>query len=237
MSRINNILPTENDPDRFPIPANFIELMHNGTVVNHHPKVTGVYICGSDILATDNSLIYHGRFDGQLEPFRLSYKAVEMVNHFEPTEIQITSSWVFFFEPDKIIMARQLYSVDYPAQGILKAINAFKEGAVLVSGAYPSKLPDVLKVGQGFSSEQYPACRFVFAPDSLTLSTATVEGEWVDVVESTWEGEGDFEVPPGQLLSALKGNPDTIKLVRGYGDKPAFVIEREDVMYIMGVLS
>lgn len=231
---ITNKITTE-DVHSFDIPKNFTTLLKNGILSNENAKTLGVYISGCDIIATNNAIIYHAVFEGNVDPMRLSSKAIMIVDKFSPEKVKITPTWILFYDDTKQLLVRQLITDGYPfAQFKQGAIN-FVNGNVLAALEYKPEILDVVKTVQTYCDFHKPDVQICLL-EGFTISTNATGSTFESTIETTMIVPNDtqYTLKVQSLLNVLKNEPLVLRIIEGK-NRNVFVAVGENSNYIVGV--
>ena len=237
ISRFYSVLPTLDNLKE--IPDNFTKMLTD-SILPPHEKVMGVFVDGCDIIATDNAMMYQSIFEGQLDPMRLAYKYVGILNNYSPTHVQIGTTWVTFTDDECTIIVRSMPVTGYPHAVIKSAISAYKEAEAIVDGAIPKELVEIVTDVDKLQAGDPVDCEVEFTSTGITVSFANQKGSYTE--EAEWEGEVQEEsftisLPPKQLRLLLKGEVGTLKLCRGFKDKLGLVVNGSNFTRIVGIVE
>lgn len=233
--RVRNILPTEESDPPFELPSDFTLKLSEG-ILKEHPKTSGVYISGDNIVSTNNVIIYHTTSGVDLPTFRLSYRMVGILKGYAPQKVQLSNAWAFFTDSNVTIMCRLMYADDYPFVRIIRVVDAFKQAEPMVMGTKVPGLYEAVKTSIAFVDDSAPVVTLGFnkaGVDVYVDSNGTEYSEYLDGVFAMGDEENvDIQLPPSLLTGILKESYDMLSVKEAMG-KVALTTETEDTINIV----
>ena len=178
LSRFHSIIPCETWFKC--IPPVFTKGLNLCTIQNG--PVTGIYINGSDMLSCRTG-ICRFTFDGQVEKFRISNKAAQVVASHNVKELMVLPTWVIFRTEACDLYVRRLYDEDYPSSSFLMFTDGVAEGNTLCSFEFHPHLLSVLETAITMQDSHLDKVSMTFTDNEIAVSVNGRGGMFNDAVD------------------------------------------------------
>ena len=171
--------------------------------------LTGMYIEGKMILASDNFRISHYEMEGEIQGLIiLPYECISYVTKMERvSQVAVDApSWIHFKSEDGITLSSRLVSGEYRKDGILKILGVEKEGKYI----FPDGLADAVTRAKVIGYEDSYDNPIVLLRREGKQLVVVGEKKGVGEYEERIDWEGDFpedgrmEMNPDFLMKVLK---------------------------------
>ena len=233
ITRLQTIDVLFEDVNTHKLPTEFSGLFADAILNHDNPKLSGVYVAGSDIVCTSGICVYHALFDGNVEHFRLSNKIVSAVSKYQLDSVAVVNQWVKFQSGNCFYYGRQFDRSAYPIDHIRQLVEGYKGAELIANVKCSSDLVNALKVAKQYADPINPVCSIGFG-DNAGITVSTIENTYEEIIENS-TGEGVYKLRPDMLLF-LTRDADSLS-VREFNKRKSFVATKKDVTIIHAVMG
>uniref|UniRef100_A0A6M3JVZ2 DNA polymerase n=1 Tax=viral metagenome TaxID=1070528 RepID=A0A6M3JVZ2_9ZZZZ len=171
--------------------------------------LTGMYIEGKMILASDNFRISHYEMEGEIQgPVILPYECVTYITKMEGiSEVAVDApSWIHFRNEDGITLSSRLVSGEYRKDGILKILGVEKEGNYVFPDGLADAVTRAKVVGYEDSYDNPIVLLQREGKQLVVVGQKKGVGEYEERVawEADFPEDGRMEMNPDFLMKVLK---------------------------------
>jgi hypothetical protein len=168
------------------LPEKFIDCLALCRFTSNHSPLSGVFVSGKSMVATDELRINWCELDKEMDSFWIADSAVgEVIRMDGLKQYCLTDSWIHFKAAGGVIFScKRLQHAKYPYAKIQSIVEAYNKSKSDLGHELPLKLVDAVDRAATFSMEMeaHPTVRLTFKPEYIEVYSQRSTGKYQERV-------------------------------------------------------
>jgi hypothetical protein len=188
-------------------------MLHHAMIPNNK-KLPGVYVTGCNVVSSNDVIIFNGGFEGNVDTFRISEKAIGLLTSYRVRTVATSHNWIHFDNVEGDLFIRKMYDTDYPYNAIAGYVNSVLEPSPdHIETPLPERFQDVLTAVRDLTEDS--DISVTLNNDGIVVDAKNVDGNFTDFIQCAISGPTPltFSVKPSILLSVMKKGATNLRVI------------------------